>query len=194
MPRVEILRQTTVFRQLFMRIEAVHLRHERYDGSMSPELLRLSFEHGDGVAALVHDTAHDHVILVEQFRYSTYKDGPGWLLEVPAGRVESHEYDDLAGAIRRELHEEIGFTVNELRLLRTFYLSPGISSERTFLFYARVTADDRLGMGGGLDAEDEDLRVVSLPVAEALARLDGGDIQDARTIIGLEWLRRQRET
>jgi nudix-type nucleoside diphosphatase (YffH/AdpP family) len=94
--------------------------------------------------------------------------------------------------MRRELEEEIGYRVDDMQPIYTFYLSPGICSERTTLFYAAVTADSRVTSGGGLNEEGEDIRVVRLAVAEAFALLDAGAITDARTIIALEWLRRNK--
>ena len=93
--------------------------------------------------------------------------------------------------MRRELEEEIGYRVTSLQHVSTFYLSPGGLSERIFLFYARVSTTQRVSVGGGLAAEGENIRVVTLPVQEALHRLQSGRILDAKTIIGLQWLKLQ---
>ena len=89
---VEIVDRREIFRKYVFRIEEVRLRHERYDGDMSTEITRLHLDRGDSVAALVHDTRQECVVLAEQFRFPTYDKGPGWILELPAGIVE--EGDD----------------------------------------------------------------------------------------------------
>ena len=190
--RVEILKHFETQQQTFFKIEEAHLKHELQTGGMSAPIIRYNLERPDGVAALVHDVEQNTVVLVEQFRFSTYAKGSGWLLEVPAGVVEPGEQGDLSGALRRELREEIGYDVDDLQPIYTFYLSPGISSERTILYYVPVTAVDQVSSGGGISEEGEDLAVIRLPVATAFARLDSGEIEDARTIIALEWLRRQK--
>jgi ADP-ribose pyrophosphatase len=99
---------------------------------------------------------------------------------------------DPAVTMRREIEEEIGYTVETLRLLNKFYLSPGGSSERIFLYYTSVTPKNKTKKGGGLAHEGEDIRLVSLKVDDALRKMDSGEIVDAKTIIGLQWLRANR--
>lgn len=185
--RVEIIRKAPIFAGFF-QIEEAHLRYERYDGTMSAEVTRLNLQRGDAAAVIVHDPAADTVVMVEQFRYPTYANGPGWLLELPAGVVEPGKDSDPAATMRRELEEEIGYHLVDLRLLYTFYLSPGGSSERAFLYYAPASPSDKLSAGGGLISEHEDIRVLTLSTADVLARMKAGDIQDAKTLIGLQWL------
>jgi ADP-ribose pyrophosphatase len=185
--RVEIVQKSrTDFR--FFSIEEARLRYERYDGTMSAEMVRLNLQRGDAAAAIVHDPAADTVVLVEQFRYSAYEKGPGWLLEIPAGVVEAGKDTDPASTMRRELEEEIGYHVADLRHIRTFYLSPGGSSERVFLYYASASPKDKRSDGGGLLIENEDIRVLVLNTADAFARMKSGEIQDAKSLVGLQWL------
>ena len=172
----------------FFHIEEARLRYERYDGNMSAEIVRLNLQRGDAAAAVVHDPEADTVVMVEQFRYSTYEKGPGWLLEIPAGVVESHKDADPADTMRRELEEEIGYHVTDLRHLQTFYLSPGGSSERVFLYYAIASPNDKQSDGGGLLIENEDLRVLILKTADVFDRMKSGQIQDAKSLVGLQWL------
>jgi nudix-type nucleoside diphosphatase (YffH/AdpP family) len=139
------------------------------------------------VAAVVHRTDTDTLIFTEQFRISTYEKGPGWILELPAGSVEDDE--NPATTMRRELEEEIGFRSTYLQPISTFYVSPGGTSERIILFYAQVNTSQRVSRGGGKAQEGEDIRVIELPVKEAFRRMDSGKIADAKTIIGLQWLR-----
>ncbi|MCU0511446.1 MAG: NUDIX hydrolase [Anaerolineae bacterium] len=148
--RVHILSQRVVFQQAFFRIQEARLTHELDDGRMSAELVRLNFERGDSVAALVHDVAAGTLLFTEQFRYPAYTKGSGWLLEVPAGTVEAGEAPE--ATLRREIEEEIGYTLHSVQHISTFFLSPGGTSERIHLYYAGVTAQDKTGPGRRSDS------------------------------------------
>jgi len=171
----------------FFQIEEAHLRHEQFDGTMSETVRRLSFERGDGVAALVVNVEAQTVLMVEQFRYPTLKHGDGWIVEVIAGMLEPDEAPETC--IRREILEETGYRVRALRHVSTFYTSPGGTSERIFLFYGEVTDAQKIAQGGGSAHEGEDIRVLEIPLIEVWDALDAGRFQDAKTLIALMWLR-----
>lgn len=188
--RVEIISQQEVFRKAIFRIEEARLRHELYNGTMSEEIVRLNLSRGDSVAVILHNPVRRTVILTEQFRYPAYDPtgvrGTGWLIETPAGMIDPGESP--ADAVRREVEEEIGYEVHEIRYISTFFVSPGGTSERILLFYASVSKENRLHDGGGLIEEGEDIRVIEMPVEDALRHMSTGDIADAKTIIGLQWM------
>lgn len=187
---VEVLQAEVAFKAGFFTIEKATLRREGFNGAMSDPITRYNLERGNGVAALVHDTEADTLFFVEQFRYGSYKRGQGWLLEIPAGILEQDETPEVT--IRRELGEEIGYRAGALEKIGTVFVSPGGSSEQIFIFYAPVIAANQIGEGGGLAHEGEDVRVVRLSVTESLGRLTAGEIQDAKTVIALQWLQLQR--
>jgi ADP-ribose pyrophosphatase len=85
--------------------------------------------------------------------------------------------------VRREVMEEAGYKVKNLKLLARVYPSPGGMSERVYIFYAEVAA--RKNAGGGLASEHEDIRVLELPVKKVYRLLEQGLIEDAKTMIGL---------
>jgi nudix-type nucleoside diphosphatase (YffH/AdpP family) len=153
----------------------------------------LNLNRGDSTAAILHDKQAETIILVEQFRYSTYDKGPGWMLEIPAGIIDPDLDPDPAVSMRREIEEEVGYNVKTLRLIGRFYLSPGGSSERIFLYYSTVTPNQSVTKGGGMMAEGENIRVIGVKVADALHKLEKGEIIDAKTIIALQWLRLNRQ-
>jgi ADP-ribose pyrophosphatase len=91
-------------------------------------------------------------------------------------------------ALRREIEEELGYRPDRVEHIATFYVSPGGSSERIWLYYAEVSEAGRVSAGGGLPGEHEDIRVLSLTAEEARAALAEDRLVDAKTIIGLQWL------
>ena len=187
MMRVEIQSHERVYDGHFS-LERVTLRYETYCGRMSGEVERLVFERGDSVAVLLYDAARDVVTLVEQFRYPPYLREPddGRLLEIVAGVVDGGRTPDEVA--RAEVREEAGYALERLEYVSAFYLSPGACTERIHLYVAYLSYADRLGEGGGLHDEGEHIRVVELPLAEALRRVRTGAIRDAKTIIALQFL------
>ena len=151
---------------------------------------RMSLERGDSAAAVVQRREDGAILLTRQFRYPTLENGPGYLLELPAGVIEDGEDPEVA--MQRELVEELGYESDRLVPISTFYVTPGGSSERVFLYYAEVDASDRVGDGGGVSAEGEAIELVAVPFDELLTMVGDGTIADAKTIIGALWLERRR--
>lgn len=188
--RVEIIEEKEVFKQAIFRIDAAQLRHEKYNGEMTDVITRLNFNRGDSVAILVHDADNAQLIMTEQFRYPAHKAGDeGWLIELPAGSVERGETPE--NTVRREVTEEIGYRIDTIEHISTFFVSPGGTSERILLYYARVAPDNQIAEGGGEASEGEFIRVLHLPVAEAIAMCNDGRICDAKTILGIQWMQLQ---
>jgi nudix-type nucleoside diphosphatase (YffH/AdpP family) len=188
--KVDIKSKRLVFDDFF-KVEEATLRYQRFDGTMSATVSRRNFVRGDSVAAIVFNADTQHVILVNQFKYPTYDKGPGWICEVVAGILEESESPE--DAIRRELIEEIGYRSRRLRHSSTFYVSPGGTSERIILFYAEVTNEDRIGSGGGVEAEGENIRLVELSLSDLHSALESNDIVDAKTLVGALWLQQENE-
>jgi nudix-type nucleoside diphosphatase (YffH/AdpP family) len=187
---VRILHQETLLDDFF-RIDAATLQYERFDGSLSEPVRRLRLDRGDSVAALVVHTGTGCALMVKQFKYPVFGVTDGWIVEVVAGMVDRGETPEVA--IRREVREEIGYELAHLERVSTFFLSPGGSSERIFLFYGEVTDDERTGPAGGVRAEGEDIAIREYTIPEALAAVERGEIVDAKTIISLYWLRQRQE-
>lgn len=183
--RVTLIDRQQIFQKAIFRIEQATLQHEKFDGSMSRPMTRVSLERGDGVTAVIHNTDRDAILLIEQFRYPTYSKAGGWMLELPAGMLK--EGEDPKEAMSRELVEETGCEADTLDHVHTFFLSPGGSSERIFLYYAAISDAHCTGEGGGLESEGEDIRSEYIPVDVLKQRMKDGQITDAKTIIGLQW-------
>ena len=138
------------------------------------------------VGVLLFDTAQQQVVLVRQIRVGMLDEGENpWLLELVAGMVESGE-EPIEVAARESL-EEANTKPQDLLQICEYYNSPGISNERITLFCGRVDATQAGGIFG-LDAEHEDIEVVVLSLADALAKVASGEINNAMSIIALQWL------
>lgn len=168
------------------KVQEATVRVTRFDGQMSKPVRRLVFERGDAAAAIIVNSETHKVLLTEQFRYPAYEKGPGWIQEVVAGIIDEGEKPE--ETMRREIKEEIGYNVHELTPIATFYVSPGGSSERIFLYYAEVNNADHVAPGGGLASENEDIRLVELSLDELWRQLQNGELIDAKTIIAAQWL------
>jgi nudix-type nucleoside diphosphatase (YffH/AdpP family) len=175
----------------FFKIDEAELSFERFDGRMSRPVKRLCFERGDSVAIVIYERDARRIVLTRQFKYPTHEKGPGWIVEVAAGMLEPGETPE--AAVRREVLEELGYQVGTVEPIACFYVSPGGSSERILLYYAEVSSAGRVGPGGGVASEDEDIEVVEVPVSELERLLTTGELQDAKTLIGLQWLRARLE-
>lgn len=186
MPKVEVVSRRQVFDDVF-KIEEARLRYERYDGAMSQIVRRLSFERSDSTAALVVNARSRRVYLTEQFRFPTLDKSGGWIVEIVAGTIEAGEAPE--PALRRETLEEIGFEIEAIEPIGSFFVSPGGTSERIFLFCAMVSDAGRKSAGGGIEAEGENIRMVEWTIEEFLAKLAAGQLQDAKTIVAAYWLK-----
>jgi ADP-ribose pyrophosphatase len=196
-PDVEILGERVLLTTRIFTIREAELRYRRFgpdrtvSGAWTDTVTRVNADRGDSVAAVVVDVDAGAIVLAEQFRYPTLAHGPGWLTELVAGMVDAGE--DPETAIRREIREEIGYDVRGLERIATMYTSPGGSSERVILFYAEIDDALRVGDGGGLADESEDIARRTMPLDELAGVLDRGEITDAKTLAGLLWLRLRRQ-
>jgi ADP-ribose pyrophosphatase len=135
-----------------------------------------------GAVAIVALDGEDRVLLVRQFRLAAGRT----LLEIPAGtldRAVDGTLEDPDLAARRELEEETGFRAGSWEHLGAFWTAPGFATELMHLYLARDLTpahDDRLGPD-----EDERLELEAIPWRDAVAMAEGGEIADAKSIVGL---------
>ena len=187
MDRKVVIEKRELILDDYFKVEEVYVSHQKFDGTMSLTFRRLNLKRGDAVAVVLFDRIRQRVILIRQFRYPTYTRGMGWMTEAVAGLVDEGETPEEAA--RREILEEAGYEIDTLQPISTFYVSPGVMSERLFLYYAEIRGDGPVAKGGGLAEENEDIQVLELTLAETFRQLECGEIADAKTIIGLMWLK-----
>ena len=172
----------------FFKVNRFDIQHQLFAGGHSVTFSRELFERGEAAAVLLYDINADVVILTEQFRIGAAFDQKcsPWLLEVVAGMVEAGEQADEVA--RREAQEEAGCIIQDLIPISSYWSSPGGTSEKIHLYCALL---DSQGVGGihGLDHEQEDILVRTIPFEQAYSGIASGEINNAATIIALQWLK-----
>jgi nudix-type nucleoside diphosphatase (YffH/AdpP family) len=158
--------------------------HRRRDGRLQV-VSRETYDRGNGVALLLFNAARGTVILTRQFRFPAWANGcaNGLLIEACAGLLDGN---DPVAAMRREAIEETGYAVTAPRKVFEAYMSPGSITEKLHFFVAAYADGDRRTSGGGEAHEGEDIEVLELPLARALAMIASGEIQDGKTIMLLQ--------
>jgi nudix-type nucleoside diphosphatase (YffH/AdpP family) len=161
------------------------LEYRTPDGTWETQQ-RETYDRGNGATVLLYDTSRRTVLLTRQFRYPVYVNGhpDGMLVETAAGLLDE---DDPATAIRREAREETGVEVGELEHVWDVYMSPGSVTERIHFFAAPYDGAAGIGDSGGLAEEGEHIALVELAIEEARTMIRDGRIQDAKTIMLLQW-------
>jgi ADP-ribose pyrophosphatase len=183
--KIEVDQRETLI-DSFLRVDRLKLRHSLFVGGWSELMTRELILRPCAVGVLLFDPAQQQVVLVRQIRVGMLDEGQDpWLLELVAGMVESGE-EPIEVAARESL-EEANTKPQDLLQICEYYNSPGISNERITLFCGRVDATQAGGIFG-LDAEHEDIEVVVLSLADALAKVASGEINNAMSIIALQWL------
>lgn len=170
----------------FLRVDRLRLRHSLFGGGWSNTMTRELLLRPRAVGVLLYDPDLVQVVLVRQIRIGMLDEGQDpWLLELVAGMVEPGEQPVEVAA--RESLEEANTAPQGLVQISEYYNSPGISNERITLFCGRVDASEAGGIFG-LEEEHEDIEVVVLDLDDALALVATGKINNAMSIIALQWL------
>lgn len=180
------LEERVVERRLIHRGRYLEFRVDtiaRADGSGGT---RDTVGHPGAIAVLALDEDR-RLLLVRQWRIPAERA----LLEIPAGTLDVHDgvTEDPDVAARRELEEETGHRATTWLKLSEFWTAPGFATERMHLYLATGIAgadgDDRLSPD-----EDERLELTRVTIDEAVALVERGEIDDAKTMIGVFWLDR----
>jgi ADP-ribose pyrophosphatase len=145
------------------------------DGSVG-ELEMIRHPGASAVVPFLSDPAGDdpQILMIKQYRYAA----EGYLYEIPAGRLEPGE-DPRACALR-ELKEETGCSAECVEHLFTMYTTPGFTDEKIHLFLA-----SGLKRGETSHEADEFLDLQPMQLSSALEMVEAGEIQDAKTALGL---------
>ncbi len=150
-------------------------------------VVREAYDRGNGAAILLYNPASQSIILTKQFRMPSYINGneDGMMIEVCAGLL-----DDLQPevCIRKETEEETGYRVNAVTKVMEAYMSPGSVTEKLHFFLAQYEQTMKVSEGGGLDDDHENIDVIEIKFDKAIAMVASGAIQDAKTILLIQYL------
>jgi ADP-ribose pyrophosphatase len=188
-PEIDLVTKRTAF-QGYFRIDAYTFRHRRFDGGWTEVMSREVFERGHAASVLPYDPERNAFVLCQQFRIGAYAANfSPWQLELVAGVMEPGETPEAVA--HRESMEEAGRTLRALWPIQHYLVSPGGTTESTYLYLGQVSAE---GAGGifGLDSEHEHIRVVVLSEDELMAMLDNNEINNAPLLIATLWFARNR--
>lgn len=139
-----------------------------------------------GAAILIYDPERKKLLFTKQLRLPTYFNGNtlGDLIEVCAGLTDEGETVEEGGI--REVKEELGYQLKTLKKVGQIYLSPGADIEISHLFIGKYNPEMKVGKGGGMEDEKENITILELDYAEVLRQLMQGDFQDAKTVVLLQ--------
>ncbi|MGR4050008.1 NUDIX domain-containing protein [Kosakonia cowanii] len=144
------------------------------------------YDRGNGATILLYNRTKRSVILTRQFRLPLFvNDHAGFLLEAAAGLLDEL---DAETRIKQEAEEETGYRLERVEKVFEAWMSPGSVSEKLHFFIAEYDESRRIGNGGGLAEEGEDIEVVEMCFTDALAAIRSGEIADGKTIMLLQHL------
>lgn len=143
------------------------------DGKTSQR--ELVYHHG--AVAICAVTSENEVLLVKQYRKPVEKP----LLEIPAGKLEEDE--ERESAAKRELEEETGYVASNLEHITDMYGSPGFSNEKLSIYFTDQLSEGHLNLD-----DDEFVELIKVPIHEIPELLNSKQIEDAKTIIALQYL------
>jgi nudix-type nucleoside diphosphatase (YffH/AdpP family) len=158
---------------------------KRRDGTWEKQV-RQTYDRGNASVILPYDPRRGTVLLVRQFRIPVHLHGHKVpLIEACAGLLDDNDPET---CIRLETEQELGYRLGAVRKIYDVYMSPGSVTERLSFFVAEYSPDDRVSDGGGDPSEGEDIEVLEMSLAEAMALVESGGIIDAKTVMLVQYL------
>jgi ADP-ribose pyrophosphatase len=156
------------------RIISVDVDQVRFPDGTTGELEMVRHPGASAVVPLMDEGRDPRVLLIRQYRYAAN----GYVYEVPAGRLDPGETPEFCAS--RELREETGYSAANFRQLTTIYTTPGFTDERIHIFVA-----EGLTLGSSEREPDEFLELNPVPLSEAVAMVQSGQIVDGKTSIAV---------
>ncbi len=159
--------------------------YQKPDGSWEKQE-REAYDRGNGAAILLYNKTKGTVVLTQQFRMPTYVNGNdnGMMIEACAGLLDGDNPED---CIRKEVEEETGYRIHDVKRIYETYMSPGSVTEILYLFIGAYEDRMKVGEGGGSEHETENIEVLEYPFEKTLEMISTGKIQDAKTIMLLQY-------
>ena len=156
----------------------------RRDGTWHTQQ-RETYDRGNAAVILPYNPKRRTVVLIKQFRYPAFVNGyDDLMIEAAAGLLDDESPEN---RIRAEAEEEAGYRLRDVRKIFESFMSPGSVTEKLHFFVAEYEPDMKVGDGGGLQDEGEDIEVIEPTIDEALAMIADGRIVDGKTIMLLQY-------
>jgi nudix-type nucleoside diphosphatase (YffH/AdpP family) len=165
-------------------LKKVTFDYKKKNGESEQKNLEV-YDRGNAATVLLYNVQNRTVILLKQFRLPAFMNGSasGMLLETCAGLLEDDSPEE---CVKRETEEETGYKISKVQKVFDVYMSPGSVTELLHFFVAEYSNDMKVNEGGGLEGE-EDIEVLEIPFDQALSMIESGEIQDAKTILLLQY-------
>lgn len=171
----------------FFKLNKYYLSHQLFQGGWSELYTREIFERGHAAAILLFDQKRDQLVFVEQFRAGAIEtEKSPWLMELVAGMIEVNEAPVEVAC--RESFEEAGLKVLRVKKICEYLTSPGGTTEKVWLYLGEVDSQETPEYAG-LEDENEDIKVHVVSTEKAFNWLETGYINNAMTIIAIQWLK-----
>lgn len=167
------------------KLDKVDFEFQTNNGSWQKQS-RECYDRGDGAAILLYNPAKKTVILTKQFRMPSYLNGnsSGMMIEVCAGLLDENNPE---ACIIKEVEEETGFKIANPKKVFELYSTPGAVTERIYYFIAEYNDGMKISEGGGLEEEHEEIEVLEINFETAMEMVLKGEINDAKTVVLLQY-------
>ena len=180
------LTKRVLYKGFFSLLE-YRFQYRKFDGTTSDVVTREVLERGHAVVLLAYDVKRDKVVLIEQIRIAAIEtQETPWMLELIAGMMD-HENESCEEVARREAIEEAGITIGRCKPIISYLASPGGLTEKLHILIGEVDASTATGIHG-LAEENEDIKVHVVSREQAYKWVEDGVINNAASIIALQWL------
>lgn len=182
------IKSTEILSDNFFPLKNVKYEITKENGEVA-EVYREVYLSANGATVLLYNRETRKVILTRQFRLPTYLNNnpSGMMIEACAGIVE--EGEDPAAGVVREIGEETGYKVSEVKKVFELYMTPGSVAEKLHFYVAEYSDNGKVGEGGGLEEESESIEVLEMSFDDAYIKVQSGEIKDAKTVILLQYAR-----
>lgn len=182
MLEIEIVERETLAEKAY-RLELIKINQTK--NGKTETLEREVYFRPEGATILLVDPERKMILLTKQFRLPVHLKGTtDLLLETCAGIIDEGELPE--HAIVREVEEETGYRISEIKLVAEGFMTPASVTEYVYFFTGRYSLQMKVNEGGGKEDEGEDIKLLEISGAEARELLTSGKLRDVKTILLLQ--------
>ncbi len=180
------IKATEILSKLYFTFAKVTYELIKHNNSVD-QITREVYITSNGVTVLLYNKENKTVILTKQFRLPTFlnNNADGMLIEACAGVIDNN--DDPKETVLREIEEETGYKIDVVKKLFELFPIPGTVTEKLHFYIAEYHPSQKINNGGGLADENEDIEVIECDFDSAYNQIYTGEIEDAKTVILLQY-------